>query len=176
LIGTGADFEDFAARIAEHLEPSIGTLRIGCLWPLAAHNAKVPTRPFVHFDSEYLELAEPAKELIIVAQAIVTSKDPIESVLERVTEKLGRPADILATAAMDKTSFSALSRQLRVIPVFSAERVTHGSETDLNYWNAERALDPRESKLGPRISMWLLDRMERVAKPDPEQSSSPSLI
>ena len=161
VIGTGGDFQEFAAPFIRELERPYG-YGVGCLWPYQSKPNHRGIRP-IYFDQEYLEKTPAEPNFLIVVQSVINDLNPIAAVVERALE-LKPDMNVLIVAGagsrMVERRISEIFRdRLRVISAASMPEALV-TDVELNYWTVAESLDRREFKYAPKLALQLLGRLD----------------
>ncbi len=103
---------------------------------------------------------------------------PTAAVIERVRELTNTNVPILLLAGAAKPATLQFLEQVPNVVSWAAGGLT--KSVDLDYWKVSALFDRRDMKIVPRMSMWLLDRMDwydarlrAAAKTDPTPDEQP---
>jgi hypothetical protein len=151
IIGTGGDFE-FTVALSRQINPE-GKAGVGCLWPVLGHD-----RTALHFEQEYFEAEFRDAASVVVAMTIANDMTLIEPLLRRVAELIPKARIMLLTAYVSREVHQQLVT--RQTAVYAGREL---ARFDIDYWHIVEALDQREVKWVPRMTHWLVDRMDARA-------------
>jgi hypothetical protein len=155
VVGLGGDFREFCIPLMEAM--SLPRFSIGCLWPVQARGKDPAARETIFFQQEYFEPSnEP--DLVVIVQSIVDGAVPTAAVIERVRELTNTNVPILLLAGAAKPATLQFLEQVPNVVSWAAGGLT--KSVDLDYWKVSALFDRRDMKIVPRMSMWLLDRMD----------------
>ncbi|PDS43440.1 hypothetical protein CO662_32915 [Rhizobium anhuiense] len=152
FIGTGGDFAEFGLSVFQELDPD-GKMATGCLWPARGSD---PTTLF--FEQEYFESEARHAPYAIVAISIANDYSLIQPLIRRVREMLP-DAKLIVVAACASVQ---VHEQLKLQGVAMLAGLKRNA-TDINYWDLIARLDRRKLKIIPKMTHWLLNRMETRA-------------
>lgn len=152
VVGTGGDFDEFGLAVLHELAPE-GKSAAGCLWP---HRGSEPKTLF--FEQEYFEPEARHAPWAVVAISVANDYSIIQPLIRRVRELLPDARLILVAAC----ATDEVHEQLKLQGVGMLAGVRRNVE-DINYWDVVERLDRRELKIIPRMTTWLVDRMEARA-------------
>ena len=158
VIGVGADFQEFSVPLIRAMA-SDKRVRVGCLWPYPSV-VKPSQEPLIFFNQEYVEKDPAPSDVIVISQSFVFDKNQVEAVVERAMElKKDLPMILVCAVATGEvvTHFQSLIPGLT--SVLSAILVDP-NRVALDYWELEKLLDRRETRIVPRLAKCLLDRLD----------------
>lgn len=180
LLGNGGDFVEFAKQVALLLEDRIDG--VGCLWSYPSENLRMDGGRIFSIADQFIEtpIGQDTNDneglALLVCQTYVADANQLILAISRMVSDFTPTRVYLGAYHVD-------SRELqKVVDYFEGEYEVisvHPSpesviELDLfqNQQNLFEALDTRPRKAGPRISRWLLNRMNRFAP----KSSPPTAL
>ncbi|QCL72263.1 MULTISPECIES: hypothetical protein [Agrobacterium] len=161
VVGTGGDFQEFAAPFIRHLERPYG-YGVGCLWPYQSKPNHRGIRP-IYFDQEYLEKTPVEPNLLIVVQSVINDLNPIAAVVERALELKPNMNVLIVAGAGSRFAARRIRRTFRNrLRMISAASMPDAfvTDVDLNYWSVADSLDRREFKYAPKLALQLLGRLD----------------
>ncbi len=149
VIATGGDFEEFGLPVLKRLDPEESVL-VGCLWPVHGSDESK-----LFFEQEYFEPEARGCRQAIIAVSIANDYSFLQPLLRRVRELLPH-ADLIVVSACATVEIHErlLSEDIRMIAAVIR------SPNQVDYWTSIKALDLRPVTVIPRMTRWLLNRME----------------
>lgn len=148
----GGDFNEFGLAVLQELAPD-GKSAAGCLWPIRGIDPKA-----LFFEQEYFESEARHAPWAVVAISVANDYSLIQPLIRRVRELLPDASLIVVAACATEE----VHEQLRLQGVGMLAGVRRKIK-DINYWDLVERLDRRELKIIPRMTYWLVDRMEARA-------------
>jgi hypothetical protein len=159
VFGLGGDFDEFCVPLIEAL--SLSEHGMGCLWPVQARGSDAAARETIFFQQEYFERRWQRLGMVLLLQSIVDDRFPLTAVVERVRELVGEHVPILLLAGAARRDVLDGLPMRNLVFGWSALEIDAGpmKKFDLDFWDACALLDRREPKILPRMTRWLLARM-----------------
>lgn len=168
LVGTGFDFSEFGAHIAEGLSNNV--VGVGCIWTERSH---LPLEEAVfsipqHFIEKISDQFQTERQLLLT-QSIIADKMEVMAILARIM-KVARPTSVvIASVAINKRVKEEIEHFL--LKYFPREKVLFlgaelRRELQVTRDSIAEKLDDREIRLIPIMSPWLLER-RFGPKPEP---------
>lgn len=150
VVGTGGDFDEFGLSVLRKIDPAANGA-VGCLWPVRGSDPNA-----LFFEQQYFEQEAYRAPFAILAISVANDYILIKPLLRRVRELLPHASLIVVAACASE----------EVNELLKAEGVTLIARfklhvEDIDYWKLVSRLDTRELKIIPRMTYWLVNRMEK---------------